>query len=201
MQLIAKSAGVTARVCRTMKAFETSSAALAALCIAGIPSHAKASSVTVTLDLGYNEHVFIPSDIAIDSTIPQFVYDSYLGGKFNECCDANFGTLSSGLIASSGINGVGAIDPALTYSPSGFLVSDKGALQGSGFVQLAFLNSRDQEEFGFASFDGSGDLLSITYQPAVTATPLPKSWLLLISGLGAIGLATRRRRRVAPMPA
>lgn len=139
-------------------------------------------------------------------TNPQFYYDSSFkyAGPYSGY-DASFGTLNSGLIALSGASGVGTVDPTLSYPTTGGIqVSSKGSPDGTGYIQLAFLNSSDQEEYGFASFDSNGDFLSITgnflsvtYQ---TATPLPPSWMLLIAGLGVLGAVTHRRRRVAALP-
>jgi hypothetical protein len=186
-----------------VKGFETSSAALAALCIAGVSSHANASTLAIPLDYNTGQSI----DIAIDSTTPQFNYDStkYLGYV------ATFSTLNSGGFAPSGVNGVNAIDSSLTYSPSppgGLGVAYKGETGSPFYVQLAFYNSDHQEEFGYASFDNVGDLASITCSECnsdetFVVTPLPSTWLPFISGLGALGFAAaqRRRRRISPMPA
>ena len=190
-----------------VKGFETSSAALAALCIAGVSSHANASTLAIPLDYNTGQSI----DIAIDSTIPQFNYDSK---QYPDGHVATFSTLSSGLFG-SGVDGVAMSNSSLSYSaspPGGLFVSNffnKGAPTGnSGYVQLAFYNSDHQEEFGYASFDNVGDLASITCSECnsdVTSvvTPLPSTWLLLISGLGALGFAAaqRRRRPIASMPA
>ena len=187
-----------------MKVFETSSATLAALCIAGISSQANATPVTFPDFIAYNSGT--DTTIVINSTNPQFYYDSSFkyAGPYSGY-DASFGTLNSGLIALSGASGVGTVDPTLSYPTTGGIqVSSKGSPDGTGYIQLAFLNSSDQEEYGFASFDSNGDFLSITgnflsvtYQ---TATPLPPSWMLLIAGLGVLGAVTHRRRRVAALP-
>jgi hypothetical protein len=180
-----------------VKTFQTSSATLAALCIAGVSSHANAATVTVPDFIAFNSNT--STDIAIDSTTPQFYYSSATDPTYTSKYDASLYTQNTGLIASSGAYGVGTVDPTLSYAPGSAQVAYKNGLEGSGYVQLAFLNSNDQEEFGFASFDGSGDLLSITYQPA--AAPLPSSWTLLIAGLGVLGVMAHRRRRVAALPA
>jgi hypothetical protein len=176
------------------RTIETSGAALAALCIAGVSSQANAATVTYDLNLPYNSG--LETEIGIDSTTPQFNYNSET---------ANYktvvGTMNSGAFASSGLSGSAAIDSSLTYAPNhpGLKVAGLDGLF-TGYVQLAWTNDSNVQEYGYATFTG-GDLTSITGDiTSVTltnvATPLPASWALLASGSAVFGLiATRRRRR------
>jgi hypothetical protein len=180
---------------RTIKSIESSGAALAALCLAGVASQANAATVTVPFPIAHDSNT--ATNIAIDSSTPQFVYDSYVDTTYiTGAQKANFNTQNSGLIAASLNNGSPTVDPSLVYSSGSTQVSYKNGLEGSGYVQLAFLNGSGIEEFGFASFNEFGDLVSITYEPAA-ATPLPASWALFVGGTGMLGLLARRRRKAA----
>jgi hypothetical protein len=176
------------------RTIESSGAALAALCIAGVSSQANAATISVFLAHDSD----IKTNIAIDSATPQFFYDSYnfFGSGPQK---ADFGTQNSGLIATSGNNGVAVVDPTLTYVPATVNVSKNDSLEGSGFVQLAFISDTGQE-YGYASFNEFGDLVSITGDiTSVNLTqaevPLPASWALFTGGVAMLGLVAQRRRR------
>lgn len=177
---------------------------MAALGVAGIASQANASVTVVTLDYAYNTGH--DQSITLDGAgSSQFFYDSVRtrhGHRpdYTYTYNAYFGTDDnllkgvSGEIATTGVNGVAAIDPNLTYQkdPLGLQVSNNGTLLGSGFVNLEFnTGSNTPEIYGYASFDLSGDLETITYG----SVPEPSTWALLIAGAGVVGIATRRRRR------
>lgn len=172
------------------RTIESSGAALAALCIAGMTSQANAATVTVNLNLGVANGVNSP--IAIDSATPQFFYDSDLTIK-----ETYFGAQNSGMLSSAGLTTSAVIDP----DPAHYVLGpDRIKVAGfvgtvTGFIQLSFLNDSNVREFGYATIT-NGDLVSITYETAdIIATPLPASWALLTGGVGMLGLAARRRRR------
>jgi len=172
---------------RTIKPIETSGAALAALCIAGLSSQAHAATVTVPFFVAHDSNV--TTNIAIDSSTTNFFYDSYqaLDQK------ADFGSTGTGLTADNGANGSNTTSPYSHYTPnSSYTVSDGGVLQGSGYIQFSLFNDHGDQEYGFASFNSSGDLLSYTYE---TATPLPAAWTMFVGGTAMLGLVARRRRR------
>jgi len=175
------------------RTIETSGAALAALCIAGMPSQANATVVTVNDFLAYNSGTDTP--LSIDSSTANFFYNSYFfyGQK------ADFGSTGSGLTANNGVNGSATTDPYVGgYTPySSYTVSnDSGTLQGTGYIQFSLFNDHGDQEYGYASFDSAGDLLSYTYETAA-ATPLPAAWAMFVGGTAMLGLVARRRRKAA----
>lgn len=180
----------------TIKSFESSGTALAALCIAGMSSHANASTVTVDLNLNYASDLY--TSIAIDSATPQFYYNSEVSQY-----KTYFGTLNSGMLATSLLAGSPDIDSSLTYvpKPSGIKVAGLSGLQ-TGYIQLSWLNDSSVQEYGYATFTG-GNLDSITgnditvTSESVANTPLPASWALFVGGVGLLGLVAKRRRRKA----
>lgn len=182
------------------RTIESSGAALAALCVAGMSSQAGAATVVMPIFVAHDSNT--STNIAVDSSTPQFTYNSYLDtfptgdDTTTSIQKANFGTQNSGLIATSGNGGSPTVDPTLTYVPNNVQVSKYDSLQGSGYVQLAFLNQSGIQEFGFASFNEFGDLVSITYETAdPSAVPLPASWALFTGGAGMLGMVAQRRRR------
>jgi len=173
---------------------ESSGAALAALCIAGVPSQANATIVTVNDFLAYNSNN--ATDLFIDSSTANFVYNSYTfaGQK------ADFGSIGSGLTANNGLNGSPTTAPyAGGYTVfSSYTVAEPFGLQGTGYIQFSLFNDSNVQEYGYASFDSNGSLVSYTYETAAAAaTPLPASWAMLVGGTAMLGLVARRRRRKA----
>ena len=176
---------------------------LAALCIAGAPLCAQAATVTVNLNLGHAS--LTRTDIAVDSSTPQFFYESFvtepliapdgtvldLGGVLI----ANFGSQNSGrLTPGPG----GFFDPSLFYGGGAITVSVNHLSPSSYlFIHLKFLNGLGQTEYGYAQFNSNGDLEEIRYeQAAAVATPLPATSALFISGVAMFGYAARRRKRL-----
>jgi len=167
------------------------SVALAALGLVGTAGSAHADLITVTYDL------FPTQNIMVDSTTAQYSYTANKTGpgSFNY----EFGSLSGGLIASTGVNGVAAIEPSLSYSSQNLDIADFSlkspyyTFNGTGYVNLEFTNGDGKDLFGYATFDAAtGELNTITYE---TAVPEPSTWVLLIAGVGGLAVATRRRRR------
>jgi PEP-CTERM motif len=185
-----------------MKFSTQTSAALAALGLVGTAGSAHAGLVTETYDI-------LPSiypdgshaSVAVDSTSPQFFYNGVKTGIGTGHYE--FGSTTGGLIASTGVDGVGSVQPSLSYSPQSLdmahVLTIFTSFNGTGYVNLEFTNGAGKTEFGYATFDTArgpdrGELETITYQSAV---PEPSTWALLIAGAGVLGLATRRRRRAA----
>jgi hypothetical protein len=182
-----------------MKHSTQTSAALAALGLVGAGGSAHAALVTETYDVLPSFLVSTP--IAVDSSSPQYFYNGvktgFLTGHYE------FGSTTGGLIASTGVDGVGSVEPSLSYSSQSLDMAHAHKLSatfnGMGYVNLEFTNGKGQTEFGYATFDTTpgadlGELETITY---ATAAPEPSTWALLIAGAGVLGLATRRRRRAA----
>ncbi len=157
-------------------------ATLAALGVTGFATTANAALVTITENLPFDSGNY--TDIAIDSSTPQFYYDSFKGVT-------TFGTQNSGAIAAG--NSSATIDPTASYASG----SEKEAgLAGNYYshIQLSFENDDGVTEYGYASFTRDGSLKSITYD-SVSAVPEPSSWALLIAGAGLTGAVMHRRKR------
>jgi hypothetical protein len=184
------------------RTIESSGAALAALCLAGVSSQANAATVTIPVSILHDSNVY--TNIAIDSATPQFFYNSYIYNKYPFYGqEADFGTQNSGQIAASGNAGTNSVDSALTYGNSTTEVSYKNLLTGTGYVQISFFDElSNQTEYGYASFNQFGDLVSITgdissvtLNAVANTTPLPASWALFTGGAALMGAVAQRRRR------
>ncbi len=173
-----------------MKYVTSSLTAVAALGLAGVSSQANASTVTVDFNYAFGTN----SSVTLDGVTPfQMSTSTQPVAKTVQ----DFGTLSGGYIASTGVNGTDTFDPSLSYagattiqlgSQSPIMTDPKQA--GTGYVNLRF-DAGGQEIYGYATLDGLGGLKSITY----AAVPEPSTWALLIAGAGALGVAAHRRRR------
>jgi hypothetical protein len=189
-----------------MKSDQFTVATLASLGVVGFTAQASATDlITVPVEGAFGANITFGVDPGYSS---QFVF-STLGenGTCNNkgCSWSNsyLGTTGNGLIASTGNNGVNEVLANLSYAPAsnvqvgsnysgakGASTSD-GYNIGSGYINLEFTNGAGLSEFGYATVAGGG-VTSVTYAPAA---PEPSTWALLIAGFGAMGVATRRRRR------
>src|SRR5665213_1044602 len=157
---------------RTLKSLESSGAALAALCIAGV-SQAGATTVNYS-DITHGQ--LHKTDIAIDSSTAQFYYDSVITAPINidnpppgpsihypgGDLKASFGSYGAGALGAQ-LTGLPSVDPAGTYTSSTadtVFKTGTDAVNFTGYIQLQFLVG-SSEKYGYASFE-DGDLKSIT---------------------------------------
>jgi hypothetical protein len=184
---------------RRIRSIESSSAALAVLCIAGASSHANAATISAFVD----SETYGNTSIAIDSSTAQFSYNVFLSSPFfsypggDQKATFNTALGSSGQI---GPTNIAAVNPSASYSSGADTAAKNGSSLGTAYIQLAFLNGLGQQEYAFASFNSQGDLVSITgdinsVTLSAVAAPLPAAWALFVSGAGLLGCAAKRRRR------
>jgi len=120
---------------------------------------------------------------------------TFLGGMLNS---VQSGYLGPGLVPASSFAGIDNYEFHLEFLPTGArLTHYQSGLESSLSVQqcaMAAEGTEYEKYCGFSNSNGEGERMTFALA-TVAAVPEPQSYALMLSGLVAAGIASRRRRR------